>query len=171
MEPMKRSAAQSADRIRGGAATATGATAAGRLRKAAVLCSLVFAAFWLPGCAAQVVAVKPEVTITAATDLREAGTPLAFTVRVTPAPATGMSFGLEINVDGCMLPEQLQLPRNLTIDSGAEEVTFTVPTDGIEMVGEEGCALTVRLTEGDTAHTVQVTVLLKNRRQQGGISS
>ena len=171
MKPMKRSAAQFADRIRGAAATATGATAAGRLRVAALLCSLLFAAFWLAGCEAQVVAVKPEVTITAATDLREAGTPLVFTVRVTPAPAKGVTFRVEIDAVGCMLPEQLRLPRNLAIDSGDEEMTFTVQTDGIETVGEEGCALTVRLTEGDTAHTVQVTVFLKNRRQQGEVSS
>ena len=171
MKPMKRSAAQSANRIRGGAATSTAATAARRPRVAAVLCSLLFAAFWLPGCESQVLVTKPEVTITAAADLREAGSPLEFTVRVNPAPAKDLTFHVEIDAAGCMLPAQHQLPRKLTVDSGDEEVTFTVRTDGIKMGGEEGCAITVKLTEGDVTHTVQVTVLIKKPRPEGETSS
>ena len=165
MKPtMKRSAASSAIRVR--------RAGADRTRVAAVLCALVFVALWLSGCESQIL-VKPRVTITAATDAREAGMPLVFTVRVNPAPVTGVTYHVEIDAAGCVLPERLQLPRKLTIAAGDEAVTLTVRTDGIEMGGEGGCALTVRLTEGGTmgasgaAHTVQVTVLLKKSRPAG----
>ena len=163
MKPMQRSAAPSVNHIRGGAATSTAAPAPGRPRGAAVLCSLLFAALWLTGCENHV-RVKPEVTITAATDLREPGTPLEFTVRVNPVPTAGVTYRVEIAAAGCALPADLQLPRELTIAAGDQAVTFTVRTEGIEMGGAEGCALTVKLTEvgaPDTVHTVQVTVRLK----------
>ena len=181
---MKRSGAQSQSAFvvgqppaaPGGAATATAATAPRRLRVAAVLCSLLIAAFWLPGCQSQLL-VQPEVTIAAAANLREPGKPLEFTVRVNPAPTNGMTLHVEIDAVGCALPGALELPEKLTIAPGDEEVTFPVPTDGIEMGGEEGCALTVKLSKGGSGsafsmpHTVQVTVLLQERRPQGEISS
>ena len=141
-----------------------------------MLCSLPIVAFWLAGCGSQFL-VRPEVTITAAANLREAGTPLVFTVGVNPAPASGMTLHVEIDAVGCALPQSLELPEKLTLAAGDEEVTLTVPTDGIEMGGEEGCALTVRLSRGGNVsassmpHTVQVTVLLQERRPEGEISS
>ena len=132
-----------------------------RSRGAAVLCSLLIAALWLTGCESQVRVVRPGVTITAAADVREAGTPLVFTVRVSPAPAQDVTFDVEIDAVGCVLPEQPQLPQNFTISAGDEEYRFTVRTEGIEMGGEEGCTVAVTLTEGgtDTATTAKVTVI------------
>ena len=169
MKPMNQSAAHSAnpvaaarDRSRG-AVTATAATSAGRLRVAAALCSLLFAAFWLAGCEALLV-LDPKVKVTTETVLRESGPPLEFTVRVSPAPANDLTFRVEIDAE-CELPEELRQPRTITIAAGTEEVTLTVPTDDIEMAAE-GCTLTVMVTEGDngdettSAQSLQVTLLV-----------
>ena len=170
MTPTKRSAAQSAHavgaaRVRSrGAGTATAATAAGRLRVAAVLCSLLFATLGLAGCEALLV-LSPRTTVTTETVLPEAGPPLEFTVRVSPAPANDLTFRVEIDAAECVLPAELRQPRTITIAAGTEEVTLTVPTDGIEMAAE-GCTLTVVVTEGDngdenaSAQSLHVTLLV-----------
>ena len=168
MKPMKRSAAQSAVRIRGGAGPdrsrgATAATAAGRLRVAALLCSILIVALWLPGCEA-LFELNPKVTVTAEAVLGEAGPPLEFTVRVSPAPAKDLTFDVEMDASGCVLPARLR-QQTVTIAAGAEQVTLTVRTDDIE-IGEDGCTFTVTVTEGDevdesdAAQTLHVTVLI-----------
>ena len=160
MKPMKRSAAHSADRSRGAAA----ATAAGRLRVAAVLCSLLTVALWLSGCEIpREFDFDPKVTVTAETALRQAGKPLEFAVRVDPAPTKEMIFHVEIDAAGCDLPEQLRQSRTVRIAAGVEEVTLTLPTDGID-IGAEGCTFTVMVTEGDSdesaTQTLHFTVLI-----------
>ena len=147
------------DRSRGAAATA-----AGRLRVAAGLCSVLFAALWLPGCESTIV-FDPKMAVTAETVLREAGPPLALTVRVSPAPANDLIYHVEMDAAGCVLPERLRQPRTVTIAAGDQEVTLTVRTDDIEM-NAESCTLTVMVTEGDevdesyTADTLHVTVVI-----------
>ena len=133
-----------------------------------VLCSLVFAALWLTGCEIPHV-FDPKVTVTAETVLREAGPPLEFTVRVSPAPAKDLTFHVEMGAAGCVLPEQLRQARTVTIAAGDQEVTLTVRTDDIQ-IGADGCTVTVMVTEGDTgdesdssdsrAQTLHVTVLI-----------
>ena len=147
------------DRSRGAATTL-----AGRLRVAAGLCSVLFAALWLPGCESTIV-FDPKMTVTAETVLREAGPPLALTVRVSPAPANDLIYHVEMDAAGCVLPERLRQPRTVTIAAGDQEVTLTVRTDDIEM-NAESCTLTVMVTEGDevdesyTADTLHVTVVI-----------
>ena len=133
-----------------------------------VLCSLLFAALWLTGCEIPHV-FDPKVTVTAETVLQEAGPPLEFTVRVSPAPAKDLTFHVEMGAAGCVLPEQLRQARTVTIAAGDQEVTLTVRTDGIQ-IGADGCTVTVMVTEGDTgdepdssdsrAQTLHVTVLI-----------
>ena len=153
MKSMQRSAAQSAVRIRGGAgrdrSRGVAATAAGRLRVAAVLCSLLFVTLWLTGCE-QVFVLNPKMTVTAQAVLGEAGPPLEFTVRVSPAPTKDLTFHVEVDAEGCVLPEQLRQSRTVTIAAGVEEITLAVPTEGIRM-GAAGCTVAVTVTERDSA--------------------